>query len=243
MLRQVDALILFPELVALIDCKQDPEWHPEGDVWIHSLMVTDRATELVRAAGIDESEQLIVMAGALCHDFGKPSTTVLKDGRVKSPGHEHAGIEPTLHFLERCGFPKKWHEDITSLVAEHLKPHQLYAKRDEVSDGALRRLACRVNIDRLVLVAKADFLGRTTADALSGYDPSVVWLKEKMAQVLGPDQEPKPILLGRHLIALGEKPSSHFAEILRAAFEAQLDGAFSDEEGAISWAKAWLTAR
>lgn len=239
-LRDVNALAIFPELEVLIGCQQDPEWHPEGDVWIHSLMVTDQARMLVKNAILDDDEALIVMLGALCHDLGKPATTILKDGRVKSPAHEQAGIAPTESFLDRIGCPPKWFVDVTSLVAEHLKPYQLYNKRDEVSDGALRRLACRVNIDRLLLVAKADFLGRTTADALSGHDPSVVWLKEKMVALLGEDAAPKPILLGRHLIALGEKPGNHFAEILRAAFEAQLDGDFADEDGAIAWAKLWL---
>lgn len=242
LLRNVDALHIVPELATLIDCQQDPEWHPEGDVWIHSLMVSDQAARLTREAQLEETERLLVVVAALCHDLGKPPTTILKDGRIKSPGHEQAGIPPTLKFLEDIGFPKKWHDDITALVNDHLKPHQLYAKRNEVTDGALRRLACRVNIDRLILVAKADFLGRTTPDALSGHDPSVVWLKEKMTAVLGEDLAPRPILLGRHLIALGEKPSAHFSTILRAAFDAQLDGAFTDEQGAIAWAKSWLKA-
>lgn len=239
-LRDVDALVIFPELAQLIGCQQDAEWHPEGDVWIHSLMVTDQAARLVRASDLDEEERLIIMAGALCHDLGKPSTTIEKDGRIKSPGHEQSGVEPTIKFLESIGFPKKWQDDVVSLVKEHLKPHQLYKKQDEVSDGALRRLACRVNIDRLLFVSQADFLGRTTSDALSGHDPSAVWLKEKMIEVLGPDKAPRPILLGRHLIAAGQAPGTHFAAILRAAFEAQLDGAFNDEEGAFLWLKNWL---
>lgn len=242
-LRDVDALGMFPQLAQLIGCKQDPEWHPEGDVWIHSLMVVDQAARLVDEADLDETSRMIVVFGALCHDFGKPLTTILKDGRVKSPAHDVAGVEPTLEFLAAIAFPKKWHDDITSLVREHLKPYQLYRTRDEVSDGALSRLACRVNIDHLLLVAKADFLGRTTPEALSGYDPSVVWLKEKLTEILGAQPAPTPLLLGRHLIALGEKPGAHFSEILRAAFEAQLDGAFNDENGAVIWAKAWLKDR
>lgn len=242
-LRSVDALVIFPELAALIDCPQDAEWHPEGDVWTHSLMVADQAANIIRQVSLSEEEQLMVMAGALCHDLGKPATTIHKDARIKSPGHEQAGVAPTIAFLESIGFPKKWHDEVTSLVKDHLKPHQLYRSRDEVSDGAIRRLACRVNIDRLLMVAKADFLGRTTADALSGEDPSELWLRDKVKEVLGPDLSPQPILLGRHLIALGEKPGPHFSAILSAAFEAQLDGAFSDEEGAIVWIKVWLNNR
>lgn len=239
-LRKTNALALFPELAATIDCEQDCEWHPEGDVWIHSLMVTDEAAKIVNSVDISEEEKLIVVAGALCHDLGKPATTVEKDGRIKSPGHEQAGVEPTTLFLTSIGFPKKFHDDITSLVKEHLKPHQLYSKRDEVSEGAIRRLAARVNIDRLLMVSQADFRGRTTSEALAGHDPSAPWLKEKVMHLVGPDKTPKPILHGRHLISLGLKPGVNFSAILRAGFDAQLDGEFADEESALAWLKNYL---
>lgn len=234
-LRATEGLILFPELENLIDCQQDPEWHPEGDVWIHSLMVTDQAAKI--AAQLPEDERLIVMAGALCHDLGKPSTTILKDGRVKSPAHEQAGQAPTLSFLTKMGFPKKWHDDVACLVMEHLKPFQLYKKRDEVSDGAIRRLCTRVNVEHLLMVSRADFLGRTSPEALSGLDPSDGWLREKIAQIMGQDKKPKALLQGRHLIALGLKPGKEFSPLLEEAFEAQLDGIFSSEEEGIKWLK------
>ena len=242
-LRQTDALILFPELQALIGCPQDEEWHPEGDVWIHSLMVADQAAQIVARSELLEEDKLIVMAGALCHDFGKPATTMVKDGRIKSPGHEQAGEEPTRQFLANMGFPKKLHEDVVELVREHLKPHQLYSKREEVSDGAIRRLSARVNIERLLMVAKADFLGRTTEDALLGNDPSEEWLRQKIKDLLGPDLRPRPIILGRHLIALGQQPGLHFATVLHDAFQAQMDGEFSDEESGLVWLKNRLQVK
>jgi|SRR5579871_1219441 len=239
-LRQTDALILFPELSALIDCPQDAEWHPEGDVWIHSLMVVDQAAHLVSQTELGDDDKLIVLLGALCHDLGKPLTTIIKDGRTKSPGHEQAGVEPTMQFLIKMGFPKKLHDDVADLVREHLKPHQLYSKRDEVTDGAIRRLCARVNMDRLLLVSQADFLGRTTKDALQGLDPSAGWLRQRVDELLGPDLTPRPVLLGRHLIALGLSPGTHFSKILKDAFEAQMDGAFSDETSALMWLKNHL---
>ncbi|USN51840.1 MAG: HD domain-containing protein [Myxococcales bacterium] len=234
-LRNTEALILFPELEALIGCEQDPEWHPEGDVWIHSLMVTDEAAKI--CTDLPQDERLIVMAGALCHDLGKPSTTIFKDGHVKSPGHEQAGHEPTLLLLEHMGFPKKYYDDIACLVMEHLKPFQLYKKREEVSDGAIRRLCSRVNVDHLLMVSKADFLGRTSLEALSGFDPSEEWLKEKVKMIMGQIKKPSPIIQGRHLIALGMKPGKHFSPLLDQAFEAQLDGIFCNEEQGIEWLK------
>jgi tRNA nucleotidyltransferase (CCA-adding enzyme) len=239
-LRETEALVLFPELEALIDCPQEKEWHPEGDVWIHSLMVLDQAARLVKNSELSESEKLTVLVAALCHDLGKPITTIVKDGRIKSPGHEQAGIEPCKSLLARMAFPKKWQETIVSLVAEHLKPFQLYAKRSEVSDAALRRLASRVDVKLLLYVSQADFLGRTTKDALEGHDPSAQWLKDRLKEVLGGEERLKALLLGRHLLALGEKPGPTFSRILHAAFEAQLDGHFANEEQGILWLKKYL---
>jgi tRNA nucleotidyltransferase (CCA-adding enzyme) len=237
-LRETYALDLFSELKYLIGCKQDPEWHPEGDVWIHSLMVADQAAKLVK--NLNEDEQLIVMAGALCHDLGKPLTTILKDGRIKSPGHEQAGALPTYSFLSKMGFPKKYQDQVVALVEDHLKPFQLYKVRDQVSPGAIRRLCARVNINHLLLVSQADFLGRTTKDALSGFDPSAAWLKEKVQELLGDTQKPEAIIKGRHLIAMGQKPGLYFSKILKDALEAQMDGEFSDEDSALLWLKKYL---
>lgn len=238
-LQAVSALNLFVDLKNLINCPQDPEWHPEGDVWTHSLMVVDEAAKLAYRDSLSEEDHLIVVAGALCHDLGKPSCTIPKDGRIKSPGHEQAGAAPTLQFLSAMGMPQKYHDIIVALVKEHLKPHQLYRTQSEVSDGAIRRLAARVDIEKLLYVSQADFLGRTTPEALAGIDPSASWLRQKSFDLLGQSLAPKPIILGRHLIALGEKPSPQFSRLLHDAFEAQMDGAFHDEASGI----AWLTAR
>lgn len=239
-LRETKALNLFKELEDLINCPQDKVWHPEGDVWIHSLMVLDQAALLLQGSSLNEEEKLIVATGALCHDFGKPSTTIRKDGRIKSPAHEQAGESPTISFLSKIGFPQKLYPQVTSLVKEHLKPYQLYAKRDEVKDGAIRRLASRVNIDHLLLVSKADFLGRTTDEALSGHDPSVLWLKAKIDELLGEDKSPKPILMGRHLIQKGLSPGVQFKAILAKAFDAQLEGEFNSEKEAIDWLDIYM---
>lgn len=240
-LKDTHALNLFSELSDLIGCAQEAEWHPEGDVWTHSLMVADEAAKLLAKTELSEDEKLIIMAGALCHDLGKPATSIIKDGRIKSPGHEQAGAEPTRSFLTKIDFPKKFHDQVVSLVEEHLKPFQLYAARDHVSDGAIKRLAARVNINQLLLVSQADFLGRTTPEALSGHDPSAVWLKNKFTELLGVELEPKPILMGHHLIALGQKPGVRFGDILKQAFEAQMDGEFDDEASGILWLKNYLS--
>lgn len=239
-LDETSALTLFPELLALQGLEQDSIWHPEGDVWIHSLMVTDEAAALAHASPLTEEERLIVVTGALCHDLGKPYTTIHVDGRVKSPGHEQKGEEPTVSFLTRAGFHQKFIDEVVPLVKEHLKPHQLYSKRDEISDAAIKRLAFRVNISLLLYVSEADFLGRTSPEALSRHDPSASWLRAK-AHALSVENQPEPALMqGRHLIALSEKPGPKFKVLLEKAYEAQLEGQFATEDEGIVWLKKHL---
>lgn len=236
-LRETKALNLFPELLAMIDCPQEPQWHPEGDVWVHTLMVIDEAAKLIRQSGLKEEEKLIIMAASLCHDIGKPPTTKHIDGLIRSLAHDEAGVLLTKNMLSRIAFPPKYIDDVCALVREHLKPFQLYKVRDNISDGAIKRLALRVNVDHLLYVSRADFLGRTTPEALSGDDPSYHWLKEKMQNLLGEEKKPKPLLLGRHLIEAGFKPGPEFKKILDRAFEAQLDGNFDTIESALAWFK------
>ena len=236
-LYNTDALILFPELFSLMGCPQEPQWHPEGDVWIHTLMVIDEARKLINEEDISYDEKLIIMMAALCHDFGKPLTTIIKDGCIKSPAHENAGELPTKSFLTKVGFPKKYYEDVVSLVKEHLKPYQLYKERDKISTSAIKRLATRVKISHLLLVSKADFLGRTTKEALLGIDPSYVWLKEEAKKLEISDSEPKAILQGRDLISMGYLPGPLFTKILKAAFNAQLENEFDNEDDAKEWVK------
>jgi tRNA nucleotidyltransferase (CCA-adding enzyme) len=247
-LLETQALSYFPELVGLIGCPQDPEWHPEGDVWIHTLMVVDEAAGIARRDGLlsdgnnrvepgNRYEALVLTFGALCHDLGKPTTTRLEAGRLRSKNHEAAGEKPTRSFMQAIGAPQGLIEDIIPLVIDHLKPAQLYKVRDNVSDAAIRRLSARVNIERLCRVAEADFLGRTTEDALKGFDPSVAWLKEQASRLEVSRSAPPPLLLGRHLIEHGLKPGPRFKNILDKAFDAQLDGVFSDLDGALAWLK------
>jgi tRNA nucleotidyltransferase (CCA-adding enzyme) len=233
----VDAL--FPELKALVGCPQEFEWHPEGDVWVHTLMVTDEAARIARLDGLDDAERLVVVLGALCHDLGKPPTTEHIDGRIRSREHETQGEPPTRSFLTRIGAPHALIDDVVALVREHLKPFQLFrdlsSKGPGAADGAVRRLSLRAPIPRLVRVANADHFGRTTPDALVR-DPAVgEWLLAEAARLDVSSKAPGPILLGRHLIAKGIKPGPHMGALLKEAFEAQLEGTFVDEAGALAW--------
>ena len=153
---------LFPELKALVGCEQEPEWHPEGDVWVHTLQVIDQARQ--RIDDLDRADQLIVMLGAVTHDFGKPATTAFLDGRIRSMNHEEEGVAPASAFLDRLNIHsidgKDVRGQVLGLVAHHLKPGMLYKVREELTDGAFRRLSQKANLELLARVAKSDCLGR-----------------------------------------------------------------------------------
>ncbi|PXA05777.1 polynucleotide adenylyltransferase [Coraliomargarita sinensis] len=224
-LKDCDWLQHFPELDALVGCEQDPKWHPEGDVWVHTLHCLDAyAAERIG----DEWEDLVVGLAVLCHDFGKPDTSYTDDtGRIRSPRHDVEGVPVAKAFLERLTRQKKIFEEVLPLVEQHMRPLALY--RDGAGDSAVRRLAARVKrVDRLVRVAHADKSGRPPIQPDSF--PEGKWLLEKSKQLAIQDNAPKPILLGRHLIELDIKPGPHFGKILDRAYEAQLDGAFDNED-------------
>ncbi|HWS87202.1 MAG TPA: HD domain-containing protein [Pyrinomonadaceae bacterium] len=219
---------LFPELHALKGVEQEKDWHPEGDVLTHTLLVCDRARELID--DLDHPRRVTVMLAALCHDFGKPSTTKFVEGRVRSRGHDEAGVAPTLALLERLkiftldGYDVR--AQVSALVREHLKPGEFYRKRDEVTDGAFRRLARRCELELLYRVAKADSLGRNAPwvppERWFDAEPQE-WFIARARELSIERRPPEPILLGRHLLGMGLKPSPLVGEIQRAVYELQLD--------------------
>ena len=233
---------IFPEIQSLIGVPQDPEWHPEGDVFVHTQLVIDRARELVD--DLSYPRRVTVMLAALAHDFGKPATTEFIDGRLRSRGHEEAGVPPTESFLDRINIHTidgyNVREQVIALVREHLKPGEFYKKRDEVGEGAFRRLARRCEPDLLYRVAKADSLGRNAQwvprNQWYGAEAQE-WFIERSRELQVEQRPPDPILLGRHLLELGVKPGPEVGEITRAVYEMQLDGRVRTLEEAIAEAK------
>jgi tRNA nucleotidyltransferase (CCA-adding enzyme) len=220
---------LFPELKALVGVPQEYDWHPEGDVDVHTMLTLDRARELID--DLPYMKRVMVMLGALCHDFGKPATTEFIEGRWRSRGHEEAGIEPTLTFLERLNIRTLDGYDVRSqvvaLVRDHLKPGEFYRTRDQIGDGAFRRLARRCELDLLYRVARADTLGRNAewVPPEKWYDAvPQEWFIARARELEVQERPPAPILMGRHLLDMGLKPSPLMGHVTRAVYEMQLDG-------------------
>jgi len=232
-----------PELLPLGTTPQDPEWHPEGDVWTHTLQVVDEAAALLDGLEADRPRQLAVMLSALCHDVGKPATTRFEDGRVRSRGHEEAGLPPTETLLERWNVHTRQGYDVRAqvlaLVAQHLKPGQLYDERERVSDGAIRRLAHKCEADLLYRVAKADCLGRRPGR----FEPvAMEWFRERVHALDVAVHPPEPLLKGRDLLSLGMAPGPRLGQVLRAVYEMQLDGAIATQEDARAEAARLIAA-
>jgi len=239
----------FPEIDALRGVPQDPEWHPEGDVYTHTLLACDAMAAILHEhenvtgpdgnVTLDAHTRVVLMLAILAHDVGKPATTeeADRDGvrRIVSPGHEPLGGPIAEQLLARMGAPRATVERVVPLVVNHL------AHLQAGTDRAVRRLARRLHpatIAELALVIRADHAARPPIppDPPEGL-ATLLRIADELAMA---NAAPRPILQGRHLIALGMTPGPAFGPILEAAMDAQLDGLFEDEAGAIAWARGHL---
>lgn len=235
---------LFPELHALIGVQQDPEWHPEGDVWVHTLQVVDSARFLMDQdkdfAVSSKGEELAVMLGALCHDFGKPAFTKFEEGRWRARGHEEGGVEPARAFLDRLnvhtvdGYNVR--AQVLALVENHLAPLAWF--KDQPKKSAFRRLSHKVDLMLLARVSCADKMGRVTADSDSINLEAIDWFVSVVKSLdLQDGKPPAAILMGRHLLDVGFKPGPDMGRVLKAVYERQMDGTVTNLDEALAAAK------
>ena len=244
-LKQTGWVRHFPEIAALDGVPQEPEWHPEGDVLVHTNHCLDALVGLAswRDGSLDTRRRLSF--SVLAHDFGKATTTKQAErrGRVRwvSPEHEAAGGPLAETFLTRIGAPLGLIDHVRPLVMNHLLHHD---QQPAFRDTTVRRLARKIapaTLDELLAVMQADHLGRPPlipAETVRRLDQ----LRTAAQRLILEHAAPKPIVLGRHIIALGYQPGPQFKRALDAAFESQLDGAFDDEAGGTEWMRNYLRA-
>jgi tRNA nucleotidyltransferase (CCA-adding enzyme) len=230
--------VLHPELPPMKTTPQNPEWHPEGDVWIHTLMVVDEAAAIVRREALDEHSAFTIVLGALAHDLGKPLVTREIDGKIRSIGHEEAGEAPARAFLKAVGVNHEVVEKIVGIVKDHLKPTKYYLDDHKegmsISDGAIRKLAARIapaTMNELLLVAEADYFGRGQwRHGESREYPERLWLLDRAAKLdvlTGPAPH---AITGQELIDLCIEPGPKVGELIREADRMRDDDGKTKEE-------------
>lgn len=230
LLREMGGLPFFSPLERFETTPQEYASHPEGDVWTHTLMCVDAMVPLRSG---EEKRDLVLMFAALLHDIGKPETTLIEEGKLNAPRHAEAGVEIARAWLGRLCGDKRLVEGVLPLVRYHGWPRKLH--RAAAGDSQIRHLSTQVRIDDLIRVAEADFFGRLFIGNIPETFEAGEWLRNR-AEALGVLHDPpRPLLGGRDLIEAGMNPSETFKGILDAAYEAQLEGAVSTREEALSW--------
>ena len=227
LLEDIGWVDIFPEVAAMRGVPQDPRWHPEGDVFVHTAHVMDFWSEHLRTG--DQDDDLIVIVAALCHDLGKVGTTEEIDGRIRAHGHDSAGVRPTSAFLERF-HQARLTAEVTPLVEHHLAPPVFMRQR--VTDRAIRKLSTKVSrLDLLCALARADQGGRPPLDPSAALQDIDAF--EARVSALGVlEGPPRRLASGDHLIEMGLRPGTRFREILDLAYEAQLAGDVTTEDEA-----------
>lgn len=219
----------FPELHDIIGVEQSPVYHPEGDVWVHTMMCIDEMAKEIRGRDdLSREDKLVFMFGILAHDLGKATHTTIEEGRIRSIGHEEAGIEPTKKMMRRITNAKTIVKRMLPLIEYHVRPSTYY--QGKAKEKAIKKLAMHVNISELVTFAKIDNFGRTTEIAKNRVYPAGEWLLSEAAKIGVKDSAPKPLIQGKDLIEYGLTPSKKFGTILSDLFKDQIDGVFSTKE-------------
>jgi tRNA nucleotidyltransferase (CCA-adding enzyme) len=223
---------LFPELQALISVPQEKEYHPEGDAFEHTMQALDAAARIARDLNTDQ-EKLILIYAALCHDLGKPTTTKEIDGRIRSLGHEQAGIKPAQQFLARITQNQALIEPVLVLVRYHMQPGQLGSS--QAKPPAYKRLAKNVapttSLQMLGLLAFADRQGRNSKshEPLSEKDPVIQTFIERAQNVHVLEKPEEPILQGRDLLEV-MGPGPELGKLLKRAYEIQIEENITDKD-------------
>ena len=246
-LRACGWLRFYPELAALVGVPQDPVFHPEGDVWTHTLLALDAAAALrARRAAPVRDDELALSLSALCHDLGKPAATARgEDGRLHAYDHENLGVAPARAFVARLWNQERIADLVAKLVEGHMRPIPLVL--DGAGDRAYRRLAVQVGrLDLLADLAECDVRATTPPGGDPDAHPTLAIVRafrERCAALAVDRAPPAPIVLGRDLIARGLEPGPAFGPILAACYEAQLAGEIGDPATGAAFLDALLASR
>lgn len=207
--------VLLPEVEVMRGVEQPPEYHPEGDVFEHTMLMLEH----MALPGVE------LAWSVLLHDVGKPAArTVGEDGVSHFYGHETAGAETAERVLKRLHFSNAQIETVTGAVASHMR----FASVHLMKRARLRRLMAEPNFTMELELHRLDCL---SSNRLMG---NFVFLLDEMSAQAGQVELPPPLLNGRDLIALGLKPGVEFGRILKEIEDLRLEGRISSREEALA---------
>jgi poly(A) polymerase len=208
--------VLLPEVAAMRGVEQPPEYHPEGDVWVHTLMLL---------AQLDHPTVTLAL-GALLHDVGKPPTFRVA-GRIRFDGHVEAGVELAERILTRLRFSREETEQALALVANHMR----FADAARMRESTLKRFLRLPHFEEHLELHRIDAL--SSNGRLESYELA----KRKLAEFSEERLKPKPLITGADLIAAGYAPGPLFSEILTAVEDAQLEGTLTTPGEAMAFVR------
>ncbi|XHR30227.1 MAG: CCA tRNA nucleotidyltransferase [Chthoniobacteraceae bacterium] len=213
---------VLPEVAALKGCEQPPQFHPEGDVFVH----TRRMLELLPPEGVAAS----LVFAVLLHDIGKPATYSLDpaEGRIRFSGHDRVGAEMTLKVMERLRFSREIIDATVDAVANHM----MFKDVQSMRVARLKRFMSHRHFDEEMELHRVDC--SSSHGMLDNYD----FLKQKAEEFANEPLIPPPLINGRDLLAMGWKPGPKLGEILEAVQTRQLEGTLTSREEALAWVKA-----
>jgi len=210
--------VWIPELLEMRGCAQSPEHHPEGDVWVHTRLLL---THL-------KNPSPVLALSALLHDIGKPRTSKTDpDGRIRFFGHEGVGARMAEEILRRLRFPNDEINAITACIANHMA----FKDAPNMRVSTLKRLLARPTfLEELEL-------HRIDCSSCHGQLDIHAFLTAKMTEFSQEEIKPKPLLTGNDLQQLGIKPGPSMGKILHQLMDEQLEGKFTDRDGALARAR------
>jgi poly(A) polymerase len=213
---------VLPEVVRMHGVEQPPQFHPEGDVWVHTMMLLEQLP-----AGCSRT----LAWGALLHDVGKPSTFRVAPDRIRFDGHVEVGVAMAREICARLHFSNDDTEQIEALVANHMR----FKDVERMKASTLKKFLRLPRFDEHMELHRMDC--RASHGGLDLYD----FVAEKLRTTPAEEIRPEPLLSGRELIEMGLKPGPRFKEILAAVEDAQLEGKLHSREAAVEWVRTEFT--
>ncbi|MBK9974431.1 MAG: CCA tRNA nucleotidyltransferase [Planctomycetes bacterium] len=214
----MDAVL--PEISAMVGVQQPPQFHPEGDVWVHTMLAMDL---------IEHPCTITLALGVLLHDVGKPPTFDDSTDRIRFNGHDHVGTNMTGEILTRLKFPNEVIERVQSLVADHLR----FMNAEKMKTSTLKRWLRKPHFD--------EDLELHRIDCLAGPGTLETWhfVRRKQAEFAAQPESLRPKLPidGNDLKQLGLPPGPRFKELLSALEDEMLEGRVATRDQAIAFVR------